>query len=205
MVGATQVWCTNKDDLSLSNSTDEASPFEVGFHTIKDKGINFIAPPQQMLVAVEANKYVPSKYAVAAKAAGMKIITWTFERSGPLINGDAFYYGTSAGFTNNDGAMFELLHVLHNDVGIEGIFSDWPETTTFYANCMIRKQNMNGCNNNLRPSFAAKLGPRPKYLVDDMVDSPLKEALHACLADPMVLYKPHDFSIGHRGSCLQFP
>ena len=31
---------------------------------------------------------------------------------------------------------FHLLHVLAQDVGIEGIFSDWPATTTYYANCM---------------------------------------------------------------------
>ena len=29
-----------------------------------------------------------------------------------------------------------LLDVPAQDVGIEVIFSDWPATTTFYANCM---------------------------------------------------------------------
>jgi len=24
-------------------------------------------------------------------------------------------------------------------VGVKGVFSDWPATTTFYANCMIKK------------------------------------------------------------------
>jgi glycerophosphoryl diester phosphodiesterase len=32
--------------------------------------------------------------------------------------------------------MFTVLDVLARDVGILGIFSDWPATTTFYANCM---------------------------------------------------------------------
>jgi len=35
--------------------------------------------------------------------------------------------------------MFELLDVLAKDVGIEGIdgiFSDWPATVTYYANCI---------------------------------------------------------------------
>jgi glycerophosphoryl diester phosphodiesterase len=31
--------------------------------------------------------------------------------------------------------MLELLDVLAQDVGIEGIFSDWPATVTYYANC----------------------------------------------------------------------
>ena len=36
---------------------------------------------------------------------------------------------------NNDGDVFHLLHVLAHDVGVKGVFSDWPATTTYYANC----------------------------------------------------------------------
>jgi glycerophosphoryl diester phosphodiesterase len=32
--------------------------------------------------------------------------------------------------------MLKLLDVLAKDVGIKGIFSDWPATVTYYANCM---------------------------------------------------------------------
>ena len=38
--------------------------------------------------------------------------------------------------TDNDGDYFEVLDVLAQDVGILGIFSDWPATVTYYANCM---------------------------------------------------------------------
>ena len=31
--------------------------------------------------------------------------------------------------------MMVLMDVLAQDVGIVGLFSDWPATTTFYANC----------------------------------------------------------------------
>ena len=31
--------------------------------------------------------------------------------------------------------MLTLLDVLAKDVGVIGVFSDWPATTTFYANC----------------------------------------------------------------------
>jgi glycerophosphoryl diester phosphodiesterase len=31
--------------------------------------------------------------------------------------------------------MYTVLDVLAKEVGIIGIFSDWPATTTFYANC----------------------------------------------------------------------
>ena len=43
--------------------------------------------------------------------------------------------------------------------------------------------------------WAAQLGPRPKYLVDDMASSDLKDELQACL-DSGMEYWPHDFSIG---------
>ena len=35
-----------------------------------------------------------------------------------------------------EGDRFTLLDVLYKEVGILGIFSDWPATVTFYANCM---------------------------------------------------------------------
>ena len=78
----------------------ERSPMYDDFHTLRDhEGVNYIAPPMQMLVRVDEqwhhdghykygrHKYAPSDYAIAAKAAGMKIITWTLERSGPLGSG----------------------------------------------------------------------------------------------------------------------
>lgn len=37
---------------------------------------------------------------------------------------------------NNDGDMLTVIDVLAREVGVIGIFSDWPATTTFYANCM---------------------------------------------------------------------
>ncbi len=65
-----------------------------------------------------------------------KIITWTLERSGPLSTGGGFYYQPISEAIDNDGDMLEVLDVLAQDVGIIGIFSDWPATVTFYANCM---------------------------------------------------------------------
>ena len=32
--------------------------------------------------------------------------------------------------------MYLALDVLAREVGIRGIFSDWPATVTYYANCM---------------------------------------------------------------------
>jgi glycerophosphoryl diester phosphodiesterase len=85
------------------------------------------------------HRIVPSQYAVDAKAAGLDIITWTMERSGPLDSGGGWYYQSIAPVIDNDGDMFTVLDVLARDVGILGIFSDWPGTVTYYANCMGRK------------------------------------------------------------------
>ena len=35
--------------------------------------------------------------------------------------------------------MDKALDVLARQVGIKGIFSDWPATVTYYANCMNLK------------------------------------------------------------------
>ncbi|MCG8508671.1 MAG: glycerophosphodiester phosphodiesterase, partial [Rhodospirillales bacterium] len=107
-----------------------------GMAELKGMGVNYIAPPIWMLVTAEKGEIVPSAYAREAKKAGLKIITWTLERSGPLNTGGGWYYQSIKDVTDSDGVMFELLHVLAMDVGIEGIFSDWPATVTYYANCM---------------------------------------------------------------------
>jgi glycerophosphoryl diester phosphodiesterase len=36
----------------------------------------------------------------------------------------------------NDGDILRTIDVLAQDVVIIGLFSDWPATTTFYANCL---------------------------------------------------------------------
>ncbi|MCG8546035.1 MAG: glycerophosphodiester phosphodiesterase [Alphaproteobacteria bacterium] len=110
--------------------------FKPSMTALKEKGVNYIAPPKWMLVTVKGGRIAPSEYAKEAKAAGLKIITWTMERSGPLGRGGGWYYQSIKNVTDSDGVMFELLDVLAQQVGIVGIFSDWPATVTYYANCM---------------------------------------------------------------------
>jgi glycerophosphoryl diester phosphodiesterase len=105
--------------------------------TVAAQGVKIIAPPTWALVTLDAsNKIVPSDYAIAAKAAGLDIITWTLERSGLLINGGGYYYQSITPVVNNEGVAMELLDVLAKQVGVLGVFSDWPGTVTYYANCM---------------------------------------------------------------------
>lgn len=101
------------------------------------KGVKIYAPPLFALVKLDENKkIVPSELAVAAKAAGLQLITWTLERSGPLKSGGGWYFMSIKDATNNDGVYYELLDVLAQQVGVLGVFSDWAATVTYYANCM---------------------------------------------------------------------
>lgn len=99
------------------------------------QGIKYIAPPMYALVTLDDGKIVPSSYAEAAKSEGINMITWTLERSGFLKNGGGWYYQSVKDGINNDGDMYEMLDVLAQQVGIKGIFTDWPATVTYYANC----------------------------------------------------------------------
>ena len=101
------------------------------------QGIRIVAPPIFALLTADANgNILPSAYAMNAKAAGLDIITWSLERSGILADGaNGFYYQSFDSAIKREGDMMRVLDVLAKQVGIIGIFSDWPATATFYANC----------------------------------------------------------------------
>jgi glycerophosphoryl diester phosphodiesterase len=124
--------------LDGRRNIDPADPstFSPSMTELKEMGVNFIAPPLWVLLAAQDGKIVPSAYAKAAKEAGLDIITWTLERSGPLATGGGWYYQTIGPVIDGDGKMLEVVDVLAQDVGVKGIFSDWPATTSFYASCM---------------------------------------------------------------------
>jgi len=110
--------------------------FEPSMQELADQGVNYIAPPIWMLLTVADGKMVPSPYALEAKKAGLEIIAWSFERSGSLTNGGGWYYQSVKDVLSSDGQMYEVLDVLAQDVGIVGMFSDWPATVSYYASCM---------------------------------------------------------------------
>jgi len=107
-----------------------------GMQAVADQGVQIIAPPTWALVTLDASgAIVPSTYATAARDAGLDIITWTLERSGPLATGGGYYYQSIAEATDNDGDTFNLLDALARRVHVRGVFSDWPATVTYYASC----------------------------------------------------------------------
>jgi glycerophosphoryl diester phosphodiesterase len=108
----------------------------------KAQGVRIIAPPMPALLSVDASgKIVPSEYAKLIKSMGFDIITWTFERAdlrdGASKAGFYYYFDPEGKAIRKDSDMYKALDVLAQQVGILGIFSDWPATVTYYANCML--------------------------------------------------------------------
>ena len=90
-------------------------------------GLQIIAPPIPMLVTQTSNGQVAATdFARSVKASGLKIITWTFESA----------RATAAVYGERPGRMLETLDLLAQDIGVSGVFSDWPGTVTYYANCL---------------------------------------------------------------------
>lgn len=129
-----------RQGVYLDDRVDFAGGYEEAVRSmpaVAAQGVKIIAPPMWALVSLDAARRIaPSTYAVAAKAAGLDIIAWSLERSGLLKSGGGYYFQSLAGKIDNDGDVYEVLDVLARRVGIRAMFSDWPATVTYYANCM---------------------------------------------------------------------
>ncbi len=101
------------------------------------KGVRYIAPPIWVLLTTNNNgELIPSAYANAAKDAGLNIITWSLERDGPMNKGGGWFHQSIKSAIHSDGQIYDVLDALTKQVGVKGVFSDWPATVTYYANCM---------------------------------------------------------------------
>jgi glycerophosphoryl diester phosphodiesterase len=71
---------------------------------------------------------------------GFDVITWSLERSdvrqGAARAGFYYDFDSQGRAVTKDSDIYEVLDVLARQVRIIGIFSDWPATVTYYANCM---------------------------------------------------------------------
>jgi glycerophosphoryl diester phosphodiesterase len=108
---------------------------------LRQNGVRIFAPPMPALLDVDGQgRVVPSQYAKDIRRAGLDIITWTFERAdlrrGASKGGFYYYFDPQGKAIHKDSDMYEALDVLARQVKILGIFSDWPATVTYYANCM---------------------------------------------------------------------
>jgi glycerophosphoryl diester phosphodiesterase len=135
--GQQAVWL----DGRYRNGINPLNPrsFKPTMKALASSGLKIIAPPMWMLLSADSNGQIQaSPYATEAKAAGLDIVAWTLERSGPLASGGGWYYKSVAEQINNDGDMLVVLDALNTKVGVRGVFSDWPATVTYYAGCVGR-------------------------------------------------------------------
>ena len=139
--GANAVFLDGRDPVKMHSDPPPAAEFE----GLRALGVATLAPPIATLLRLGegGRDIVPSEYALRARAAGLRLIAWTLERSGRIAedvlpNQYAFYYSPILGGLSGDGDVFRIVHALAEGVGVVGLFSDWPATTTFYDNCMRR-------------------------------------------------------------------
>ena len=138
-------WIENEPDFGrqavyLDERVDTVEGYANATASLPDlaaRGVQIMAPAFFALTKVDnaTGTIVPSEYALAAKAAGLELVTWSFERSGWLNEGGGYYYQYVKPVINNDGDAYTVLDVLVQQVGITHLFSDWPATVTYFASC----------------------------------------------------------------------
>lgn len=134
---------TVKDDIIIQAPYDTLDRMEF-LKMLKKRGVKVIAPSMPALLAVTSSgDIVPSQFAIELKRMGFDIITWTFERAdlrqGASKAGYYYDFDPTGKAIKKDSDMYKALNVLAKQVKILGIFSDWPATVTYYANCMDLK------------------------------------------------------------------
>ena len=133
--GRQAVFLDGRDETDPTFDVTKPESWTPSMAELAQQGVRILAPPLWMLVRAEDGAIKPSRYAEEARKAGLQLIAWSLDRSGPLKGGGGYYYQSIKSVTDRDGDTMSLLDVLHRDVGVLGVFSDWPATTTFYANC----------------------------------------------------------------------
>jgi glycerophosphoryl diester phosphodiesterase len=115
-------------------------PGAAALRQLHAQGVRIWAPAMFALLALDGQgEIVPSPAALAAREAGLELVTWSLERSGTLHAGDnGFYYQTINPAITGESDVLRVLDVLARQVGVRAIFSDWPATAVFYASCTGR-------------------------------------------------------------------
>jgi glycerophosphoryl diester phosphodiesterase len=134
-------WVKNTDFGDQAVALHEVNETETEYRALhkmlQENGVKVVAPPLFMMVEYDETSelgIIASPYGASAKENGLSIIAWSLERDSPALDG--WYWSTLQDLNRTVGDNLALLHVLSEEVGVMAVFSDWPATTTFYANCM---------------------------------------------------------------------
>lgn len=130
------IWLDGRDPSSATPPLDT-------FIALRARGVRRIAPPLSRLLELDRDGALKaSGYARHARTAGLELVTWTLERSGPIEEGRAggrdrdFYLTPILPVLRNDGDLYLILDALHREVGVRAIFSDSPSAPVLYASCL---------------------------------------------------------------------
>jgi glycerophosphoryl diester phosphodiesterase len=128
--------------LLVGEDPSAPTPPQAYFDALYSEGFRTIAPPISLLLQVdEQGDLRASEYAQRARASGLAIVAWSAERSGRIRDGRVegrerdFYLDPVLPALDDDGDLFRIIDALVHQVGIVRLFSDWPATSTYYANC----------------------------------------------------------------------
>lgn len=159
--GAQAVYLEGRYSDEHFDHNDPAS-WQPSMDELVEQGVAILAPPTWMLLEPNPNftptengsreeeggaapssedharRLQPSRYAQEARDAGLLLIAWTMERSGPLAEGSEWYHHTTQDVISQEGDILITIDALINDVGVRGIFTDWPATVAFFDNCSQR-------------------------------------------------------------------
>ena len=128
------VWLDGRYEQDTFDANDPAT-WQPAMPELVKRGLKNLAPPIWVLVQLsEQGKVIPSAYALAAQSAGLNLIAWTFERSAP--SGPMWYYKSVQSALRSPSDTLIVLDVLAQQVGVKAVFSDWPATAAYYANCL---------------------------------------------------------------------
>jgi glycerophosphoryl diester phosphodiesterase len=103
-----------KQAVFLDDSPNDPKTIsETSMENLSSRGVQILAPALWKLLTLDDDQQiVPSTYAKNAKAAGLDLIAWTVERSGPLKDGGGWYHQSITEAINNDGDTFKVIDAL---------------------------------------------------------------------------------------------
>ena len=119
-------------------NVDRATSWRPTMSALREAGVAFLAPPIWMLITLDDDaRIVPSAYALAARKADLRLLAWSLERSVDVKDGGGWYYQSIRSAFDDEADQLKVLDVLAGQVGVEGVFSDWPATTTWFSHCVL--------------------------------------------------------------------
>eukprot|EP00951_Prasinocladus_malaysianus_P004187 scaffold29587_cov43-Prasinocladus_malaysianus.AAC.1 len=134
----------------LYESADACEPSNCGASEVVTEllsmGVEAVGSPLWDLVQSDGHQMKPTERAMMLKGAQVALTPWTLERSGcpgmspgvPDYAGPCgWYYQGLQGVSAFEYAdILLMMYSLFHEVSVNGAFSDFPATTTVFANCV---------------------------------------------------------------------